>query len=99
MGQQLQRVLAGDSDFHFVPFSFQIKAQTGSEVLLVFNNQDFAHASDFGAAGSCSVNVLPRPAPGLSANARPPCFSATDRTMNRPSPVPFTRIATAPGMR
>ena len=47
------------------------------------------------ALGSSSVNVLPWPGPSLSANARPPCFLATERTMNSPRPLPFARIGHA----
>ena len=50
-------------------------------------------------AGNSIVNVLPRSEPSLSAYARPPWRSATDRTMKRPRPVPFTRNAIAFGMR
>ena len=65
--------------------------------LVVLDDQDAAaHAC---AIGRSSVNVLPQPWPALSANARPPCFFATDRTMNNPSPVPFVRTATLAGIR
>src|SRR5580700_1318183 len=40
--------------------------------------------------GNSKVTVVPFPAPSLSANTRPPCLRAMERTMNNPRPVPFT---------
>ena len=81
---------------------FQVEAQPLRQVLLVFDNQDalghaLGHQADAGAAGSCSVKVLPCPCPALSAKALPPCFLATERTMNSPRPLPFVRTATLAG--
>ena len=93
----VQRLLAGVDDLGVVTFGFEIEAEPVGQVELVFDDENSAHAE--GAVGSCSVKVLPCPGPGLSANTRPPCFLATELTMNRPSPVPLIRIATASGMR
>ena len=61
-------------------------------MLLVFDDEDAAHCG--GNTGSCTVNVLPRPGPSLSANTLPPWRATTDRTMKSPRPVPLTRVAT-----
>ncbi len=63
--QQPERALTAVDDFHVVALGFEIEAQPRGQVLLVFYNQYPAHCG--GAMGSCRVNVLPRPAPGLSA--------------------------------
>ncbi len=34
--------------------------------------------------------MVPWPSPALSAKTLPPCARAIERTMKRPSPVPFT---------
>ena len=95
--EQRERRLSGVHDRNVVMFGDEVEPQAVGEVLLVFHNQKTAHGG--GMSGSCTVNVLPRPEPALSANTLPPWREMTDRTMNRPSPVPFTRIATAPGTR
>ena len=78
-------------------FGLEVEPQPLGQVPFVFDDQDSAHTS--GAIGSESVNVLPWPGPPLSATTRPPCLRATERTMYRPSPVPFTRVVAIPGMR
>ena len=107
--QPRQRRLAGLDDVGDVAFRLEVEAQAFGEVLLVFDDEDavprfvarrkrrLGHAS--AAFGRRSVNVLPWPWPRLSANARPPCLCATERTMKRPRPLPFARIATLAGMR
>ena len=99
--QALERRLARVDDFDGEAFSLEVEAQPLGQVLLVLDDEHAlgrrGHASV--ALGRSSVNVLPWPWPSLSANARPPCFLATDRTMNRPRPLPFARIATLAGMR
>src|SRR5260221_163048 len=82
----------------------EVDAQPFREVLLVCDDEDAlrhprGHQAEAGAAGSCSVNVLPWPCPALSAKALPPCFLATDRTMKSPRPLPFVRTATLAGIR
>ncbi len=94
---RVDRGLSGLDDFGVVPFGLEIEAKAIREMLFVFDDEDAAHAE--GAVGSCSVNVLPWPGPGLSANTRPPCLRATELTMKSPSPVPLMRMATASGMR
>ena len=74
----------------------QVQLQAAGQVLLVFDDEDAAHDA---FSGSSRVKVLPRPAPRLSANARPPCRRATARTIDRPSPVPRTRARRAAGSR
>ena len=99
--QPLERGFAVIDDFGGIALGLEVEAQALGKVLLVFDDEHAlrgpAHASV--AFGSSSVKVLPCPCPSLSANARPPCFLATDRTMNRPSPLPLARIATLAGMR
>src|SRR5262249_12398707 len=98
--QALDGGLAGLDDRGFVAFGLEVEPQPIGEMLFVLDNQDAGHhwaASP--ALGSINVNVLPCPAPRLSANARPPCFFATDRTMKSPSPLPFVRAATLAGIR
>ena len=74
----------------------EIQPQARGKVILVFHDQDAAHA---GFSGSSSVKVLPFPAPRLSAYARPPCRRATARTIDSPTPVPRTRDCSAAGRR
>ena len=74
----------------------EIELQAPGEVFLVFDDEDAAHDA---FSGSSRVKVLPRPAPRLSANARPPCRRATARTIDSPSPVPRTRARRAAGSR
>ena len=76
-GSRLERRFAGVDHLHLVALGLQVEAQPFGEVLLVFDDQNAAHL----AIGSCSTNVLPRPGPSLSAQARPPCRLATERTM------------------
>src|SRR5688572_10874596 len=45
-----------------------------------------APAGAAGKYGSATVNVAPRPAPGLAADTVPPCSSTSRRTMDRPMP-------------
>ena len=95
-GQQpFERGLPGLHHFHLIALGFQIETQALGQVLLVFDYQNSAHL----AIGSCSTKVLPCPGPSLSAQARPPCRLATERTMYRPRPVPLTRAASGPGTR
>src|SRR4051812_48179499 len=110
-GHQLERRFSGLGDEHLVPLGFEIESETRGDVEFVFNDEQSRHGSeparyqgaaalaDGGAAGSSSVKVAPWPGPRLSAKARPPCRFAVAHTMNRPSPVPFTRCASAPGAR
>ena len=99
--QALERRFAGVDDLDGEAFRLEVEAQPLGQVLLVLDDEHAlrrrGHASV--ALGRSSVNVLPWPWPPLSANARPPCFLATDRTMKRPRPLPFARIATLAGMR
>ena len=99
--QALERGFAVIHDFGGEALRLEVEAQALGQVLLVLDDEHAlrgrAHASV--AFGSSSVKVLPCPCPWLSANARPPCFLATDRTMNRPRPLPLARIATLAGMR
>src|SRR5579871_199446 len=94
-GQDFQRRLPGIGHMHLVAIRFQVETQPVGKVLLVFYDKDSAHL----AIGNCSTNTLPRPGPGLSAQARPPCRLATERTMYSPKPVPLTREARGPGTR
>src|ERR1700723_2602335 len=87
--QALQRRFAVGSDLDRVPFGLQIKAQAIREGGLVFDDQHAAHAT-VTFLGNSRVTVVPLPAPSLSANPRPPCLRAIERTINNPSPVPFT---------
>ena len=91
--EQLQRRLAGAHHLHRVAFRLEIEPQSLGQVLLVFHHQYSRHF----AIGNSTTNVLPRPGPSLSAQARPPWRLATERTMYSPSPVPFTADAMGPG--
>ena len=75
--QQIDGGLPGLHRDYLVAFGFEVKAQAVGQVPLVFYHQNTAH----GKAGSSSTKVLPRPGPSLSAQARPPCRLATERTM------------------
>ena len=96
-GKLGQRRLPGIDDLDVVLLGDQVEAEPLGDVLLVFDDENTAHCG--GNTGSCTVNVLPRPGPSLSANTLPPWRAITDRAMNSPRPVPFTRVATAPGIR
>ena len=98
LSSSVQRGFARFHHFHLVAFGFQIEAQPIGQVVLVFDDQN-ACSSLHRTGGSCRTKVLPRPGPSLSAHARPPCRLATERTMNSPRPVPFTRAASGPGTR
>ena len=74
-------------DIHRVSFSFQIEPQALGQVRFVLDDKQMAHAL---LLGNSSTMVVPRAQPALSANTLPPCARAIARTMNRPSPVPFT---------
>src|SRR5207302_6322779 len=87
--EPLQSRFAVRRNFHGVPFGLQVEAQTVGQVRLVLYYQHPAHAT-VTFRGNSMVTVVPFPAPSLSANTRPPCFRAIDRTMNNPRPVPFT---------
>ncbi len=93
--KQLERGLTRVHHLGAVTLGLQIEAQAIGQVLFVFDHQDAAHL----ATGSCRMKVLPCPGPSLSAHARPPCRRATERTMNKPRPVPFTRVLSGPGVR
>src|SRR5262249_5863951 len=69
IGQQARdRLLSGVDDLGVEAFGLEIEPQAFGEVVLVFDDEDAsAHAC---AIGRSSVNVLPRPWPALSANAR-----------------------------
>src|SRR5262249_33294021 len=103
VGEPGQRGFAGVDHVSVVALGLEVEPQPLGQVLLVFDDEDAlghrAPHADAGALGSSSVNVLPRPCPALSANARPPCLRATERTMKRPRPLPFVRTATLAGMR
>src|ERR1017187_7358204 len=75
-------------DFNLVSFGLQVEAQTLRQVCLVFYHQYAAHAT---LRGNSRVTVVPFPTPSLWANTLPPWLRAIERTMNNPSPVPFTR--------
>ena len=81
----------------------EVQLEAAGQVLLVFDDEDAARDAVGGShhafSGSSRVKVLPRPAPRLSANARPPCRRATARTIDSPSPVPRTRARSAAGSR
>src|SRR4029077_3037766 len=85
--QALERRLAIGRKLRRVSFGLEIEAQASGEMSFVLYHQHAAHAR---LRGSSSVTVVPRPAPSLSAKTFPPCARAMARTMNRPSPVPFT---------
>src|SRR6476620_2532144 len=93
--QNVEGRFAGIGHLDLMAFGFQVEAQAVGKVQLVFHYQDATHLD----IGSCSTKVLPRPGPSLSAQARPPCRLATERTMYRPSPVPGTRGAAGPRAR
>src|SRR5580658_605311 len=81
LGLQLfERGFAGIYQLDLVAFGFQVKTKAFGEVLFVFHDENSAHFVNF-TMGSCKMKVLPRPGPSLSAQARPPCRLATDRTM------------------
>ena len=81
--------------FHPIALGFQVETQALGQVHFVFHYQDSAHL----AIGNCSAKVLPCPGPSLSAQTRPPCRLATERTMYSPNPVPLMRDASGPGTR
>src|ERR1035438_4010894 len=96
VGQQLfERRLPGLHHFHLIALGLQIKTQALGQVQFVFHYEDSAHL----AIGSWSAKVLPCPGPSLSAQTRPPCRLATERTMYSPRPVPLMRDASGPGTR
>ena len=99
VGQLLERRLAGLDDLDPVSLGLEVEAQPLGQMLLVLDDQDPRRTHARAARGNSSVKVLPRPAPWLSANARPPCLRATVRTMNRPRPLPFARTDTPLGTR
>ena len=86
--QAIERGLAVAIDVNRVALGLEVEPQAIGQVCLVFNDQDAAHL--FFTRGNSSVNVAPLPSPMLSANTRPPCALAMERTMKRPSPVPLT---------
>ncbi len=71
-----------------VPFASQGVADGVTEVGLVIDEKDAAHADRTGAAGSVNVNVAPRPGPGLAASITPPCASTMCLAIERPRPLP-----------
>src|ERR1051325_6758729 len=93
--KQVECGLSRIRDVHLVTLELEVEAQPVGQVLFVFHDQNAAHLE----IGNWSTNVLPRPGPSLSAQARPPWRLATERTMKRPSPVPLVRSACAPGTR
>ena len=95
--QPLQGVLARFGQLDLVLVGLEVEAQPVSQVPFVFDDEDAAH--DVDAIGSCTVNVLPRPGPSLSANTVPPWRATTARTMKSPSPAPLTRPVMTPGIR
>ena len=89
--QPRERLFAGVDHLDVVLLGLEVEAQAVGEVLLVFDDRiRLIAAAD---SGSCTVNVLPRPGPSLSANTLPPWRAITERTMNSPRPVPLTRVA------
>ena len=94
--QAFQRGLAIAGEFDGVAFGLQVEAEAFGEVRFVFDDQHFRHAR---LLGSSRVTVVPRPSPALSAKTLPPCVFAIERTMKRPSPVPFTRAEVRPRTR
>src|SRR5579863_6781095 len=103
--QQLDGALTVARNLDPVTFGFEIETQTLSDVRFVLDDQNAAHARFSRTAlsarlsralfpretlrGSSTTTVVPWPSPRLSAKARPPCFLAMARTMNRPRPVPL----------
>src|SRR4029077_16068902 len=96
-GQPLERVLTVVDHVDVVLLRLEIETQAVRQMLFVLDDEDPAHCDV--TIGSSTMNVLPWPGPSLSANTLPPCRATTERTMNRPSPVPLIRVAMAPGMR
>ena len=92
--EPLQSRFAVGGDLDGVPFCLQVEAQAIGQMRLVLNDNDAAHATvsfcGNSFLGNSRVTVVPLPAPSLSANTRPPCLRAIDRTMNNPRPVPLT---------
>ena len=56
----------------------EVEAEAVRDVLFVLDDQDAAHRA---RRGSSRVKVAPCPSPSLSANTRPPCARAIERTM------------------
>ncbi len=92
--QPVQSRLAVGRNFHSVSFGLQVEAQALRQVRLVLHHQHAAHGSvtfrGNSFLGNSRITVVPFPAPSLCAKTRPPCLRAIERTMNNPSPVPFT---------
>src|SRR6266576_4388613 len=87
--EQLQRLFTVAAHLHGITLRLQVKAKPFGQMCFIFHDQDPRHT--WYTLGRRSVNVLPRPAPSLWADASPPWRRAMDRTMNNPRPVPFTR--------
>ena len=96
-GNPLQRVFAGLGEIDLVLVGFEIEAEAGRQVEFVLHDEDSAHEAE--VSGSCTVKVVPRPGPSLSAKTVPPCRATTARTMKRPRPAPLMRAVITPGMR
>ena len=80
IGQQpVKRRLAVAVHIDHMALGFKVEPQALGEVRLVFDDQDVAHFAFM--RGNSSVKVAPLPSPVLSANTRPPCALAIDRTM------------------
>ena len=90
---RVERRLAGVDDVGVVAFGFEIEPQAVGEVLLVFDDEDAAHAGGSARGSWSGERAAAARAPSLSAKTLPPCLRATERTMKRPRPVPLTRIA------
>ena len=76
--QPVERLLAVAVDVHLVALGLEVEAEPVGEVGLVFDDEDPAQLI---ILGSSSVKVAPLFSPTLSANTRPPCRFAIDRTM------------------
>ncbi len=72
---------------HLVAFGLEVEPQALGDMQFVFDDQDPAHRC--GASGSSMVNVLPRPAPSLSAKALPPCLLHDRLHDEQPEPRPL----------
>ena len=76
-----------------VAFCLQVELQPSRKMFFVLDDQYMRHDR---FKGSSRVNVLPFPAPSLTAYARPPWRRATALTIESPKPVPLTRVLRSP---
>jgi len=101
-GSDLERGFTIARNAGAVALGFQVEFQALCQMVFVLHDEDMRRSAHTVAPrsnlppgvrmrGSCRWIVEPRPSPGLSAKASPPCCRAMERTRKRPSPVPFTR--------